>query len=281
MKNALIIDDLTVISGGPQRGKKILDGISFKVAQGRTLALVGESGCGKTMTSMAVMGLLPAGIHKTCGKIIIGENDTSELNGEQYRKLRNKNVSIVMQNPMSAFNPILNIYHHFSETITSHSAQPPLQRTREIKEKALTLLAEVGFPNPQAILEMYPFQMSGGMLQRVMLAIALSESAPFLIADEATTDLDVVSQYKILELLKSHCAKHHAALLLITHDFGVAAKLADDIVLLKEGKIVEQESVENFFNNPESDYARALLKYHRGLYSPRYKKIIENIGRAS
>jgi ABC-type dipeptide/oligopeptide/nickel transport system ATPase component len=117
------------------------------------------------------------------------------------------------------------------------------------------------------------------MLQRVMIAIALIASPPFLIADEATTDLDVASQYKILELLKSHCAKSHSALLLITHDFGVAAALAGEIILLKEGKIVEQESAEEFFKNPRSQYARALLKYHRGLYTPRYQKIIANIGR--
>ncbi|GHT82942.1 nickel import ATP-binding protein NikD [Spirochaetia bacterium] len=269
--NALELEHLKVEI--QNNGRTIIDDISFNVPAGKIVALVGESGSGKTMTSMAVMGLLPAGIHKTGGIIRIAGTDYASLNKEDYRAIRNEKVSIVMQNPMSAFDPVLTIRHHFWETIKSHAGS----ENTDVRETSIAALAEVGFQNPAAILEMYPFQMSGGMLQRVMLAIALLSRPPFLIADEATTDLDVVSQAKILKLLKRHCERNHSAMLLITHDFGVAASLAGGIILMKEGKIIEQNSAERFFSAPKSEYAERLLSYHRMLYTARYTKIMEKL----
>jgi nickel transport system ATP-binding protein len=172
-----------------------------------------------------------------------------------------------MQNPFSAFDPVNTIFSHFEETLVSHGE-------REAQDRALVALAEVGFPEPQAILGLYPFQMSGGMLQRVMLAIALTSRPPVIIADEATTDLDLVSQKKILGLLKNYCDESGCALLLITHDFSVAASLAQRIILMKDGKVVEQGDTESFFENPQTEYARTLLTSHRALYSERFNRLI-------
>lgn len=253
-------------------GKAVVNDLSFVVPGGGTVALVGESGSGKTMTSMAVMGLLPVGIRRTGGSIAIGGRDVSGLSAEQYRQLRNSEVSIVMQNPMSAFDPVLNIFQHFRETLASHGSPD----RGEMRRKAADALGEVGFPDPRAVLELYPFQMSGGMLQRVMLALALIASPPLVIADEATSDLDVLSQARILKILQDHCRKRHLALLLITHDLGVAAGLADEVVLLREGCLVEKNTTGEFFRNPKTPYAARLLELHRGLYTPRYLKIAGN-----
>ncbi|MDR1986824.1 MAG: ABC transporter ATP-binding protein [Treponema sp.] len=254
-------------------GKPLVDGVSVTLGRGEILALVGESGCGKTMTVSSVMGLLPAGVHKTAGRINIMGEDTAGWSSEAYRRIRNERVSIVMQNPMSAFDPVFTIFSHFSETLVSHGYDG-----KNSRRTAADALRELGFGDPSAILDLYPFQMSGGMLQRVMLAIALLSHPPLIIADEATTDLDLVSQKKILTLLKDYSKKNDCAILLITHDFGVAASLAQRIALMKHGKIVESGDVKDFFDNPKSDYARILLSSHRGLYTERFRSIKELLG---
>jgi len=254
-------------------GRDLIKGLSFSIEAGKTLALTGESGSGKTMTASAIMGMLPGGVHKHGGNIFILGKDVSTWTAEEYRCARNTKLSIVMQNPASAFDPVLTIHTHFWETLYSHEE---INRA-QAKEEALAALKSAGFEDPSGILELYPFQMSGGMLQRVMLAIALIASPPVIIADEATTDLDVVSQKHILTLLKEHCKASGAALLLITHDFSVAHFLADDVLLLKEGATVEQAPAEDFFNSPKSDYAKKLLACHKALFSKTYNKIISAV----
>ena len=254
-------------------GRKIIDDLSFTVPGGTTVALVGESGSGKTMTSMAVMGLLPPGIKRIGGTIIIDHQPTEELTPEQYRELRHRKAAMVMQNPMSAFDPVLSIAYHFWETLSSHG----FSDKAEVRRQALTGLAEVGFDDPARILELYPFQMSGGMLQRVMLALALILRPPLIIADEATTDLDVLSQARVLRLLKEHCQKHHLALLMITHDLSVAAGLADEMVVLKNGRLIEQGPVAQVFQAPRTEYAAELISIHRSLYTSRYQRIMNNM----
>jgi nickel transport system ATP-binding protein len=267
---ALNISGLKISAVG---GKMLVDDVSLSVEYGKTVALVGESGCGKTMTAAAVMGLLPAGVRKISGDIRICGEDTEKLSSEAYRSLRNNKASVVMQNPMSAFDPVLTIFYHFFETLGSHSSK----NKKTIRELSKQSLLRVGFQDPAAILDLYPFQMSGGMLQRVMLAIALIASPPFIIADEATTDLDVVSQAKILALLQAYCRENNAALLLITHDFSVARSLADEIILMKNGVIVEHRKTRDFFEQPKSEYAKKLLDCYDGLYTSHFKKVIANI----
>jgi nickel transport system ATP-binding protein len=264
---ALEISGLEVHANRDER--VLVDKLSLSLAKGERLAVVGESGSGKTMTASAVMGILPAGVHKTAGTIRIAGEDTAVWSAEQYRRERNERVSIVMQNPFSAFDPVLTILSHFEETFISHG-----RPKRDTREKASAALGEVGFPYPQTVLSLYPFQMSGGMLQRVMLAIALVFRPPLIIADEATTDLDLKSQKKILGLLKNYCEESGCALLLITHDFSVAASLAQRMMLMKDGKVVEAGDAKSFFDNPKSEYAQTLLASHRALYSERFNKLI-------
>jgi ABC-type dipeptide/oligopeptide/nickel transport system ATPase component len=262
---ALEINALEVHANKDER--VLVDKLSLRLSRGERLAVVGESGCGKTMTASAVMGLLPAGVHRTGGAVYIAGEDTADWSAEQYRAARNERVSIVMQNPFSAFDPVNTILSHFEETFVSHGR-------RDARRDALAALGEVGFPEPEAVLGLYPFQMSGGMLQRVMLAIALVSRPPLIIADEATTDLDLVSQKKILFLLKNYCDESACALLLITHDFSVAASLAQRIMLMKDGKVVEEGDAPSFFADPKTEYAQTLLASHRGLYSERFNRLI-------
>jgi len=268
---ALVVNNLKIVF--PAGGRTILHELSFTVPGGSTVALVGESGSGKTMASMAVMGLLPPGILRAGGDISIDGQPTGDLNPEQYRELRHRRVAMVMQNPMSAFDPVLSILQHFRETFASHG----LRDRSRIRELAAEGLAQVGFDDPRHILELYPFQMSGGMLQRVMLAMALIFSPPLVIADEATTDLDVISQARVLKLLQEHCRRRHLALLLITHDLSVAAGLADEMVVLKEGRLIEKGPVGDLFQSPQSPYTAELLAVHRSLYTPQYLKIMSNL----
>jgi nickel transport system ATP-binding protein len=268
-RTALEISGLTIRAGA----KTLVDGVSFSVEYGKTAALLGESGCGKTMTASAIMGLLPPGARKISGNIRICGTDTARLTAEAYRSLRNTTASAVMQNPMSAFDPVLTIFYHFWETLASHGGGDK----KSAREAATQSLLRVGFQDPASILGLYPFQMSGGMLQRAMLAIALAASPPLIIADEATTDLDVVSQAKILALLKSYCRENNTALLLITHDLSVAKSLAEEIILMKKGAVVERGETAVFFEEPQSEYAKRLLSCHESLYTSRFKKIIANM----
>ena len=270
---ALKINNLSI--SYPAAGRDIVTDLSFTVPGGTTVALVGESGSGKTMTAMAVLGLLPQGFYRSAGTIGVDDEPTENLSPEEYRRLRNTRVALIMQNPMSAFDPVLSIHFHFRETLASHG----LTDKAEIKTRALAALAETGFDDPARILELYPFQMSGGMLQRVMLALALIASPPLVIADEATCDLDVLAQARALKLLRDQCRRRHLALLMITHDLSVAAELADEIVVLKDGRLVEAGPVRRVFASPKSPYTAQMLEAHRALYTPRYQTIMANLAR--
>ncbi|MCD8140084.1 MAG: ATP-binding cassette domain-containing protein [Planctomycetaceae bacterium] len=176
---------------------------------------------------------------------------------------------------MSAFDPIVTVLGHFRETLRSHI--PGLDRAA-VRRRAVASLAEVGFPDPEALLGVYPFQMSGGMLQRVMIGLALCTDPTFIIADEATTDLDVVLQKSILRLLRDRCRDRHLGLLVITHDLGVAAWLADDIAVMRHGRIVESGATKTVFAWPQAAYTRELLVAHRALHGDRFARLMAAIG---
>jgi nickel transport system ATP-binding protein len=269
----LEVENLTITY--PAGGRTILDDLSFSVPAGQAVALVGESGSGKTSAALAIMGLLPKGLVKTSGKITLMGEEISNLSEEEFRKIRNVKIGMVMQNPMSCFDPVFTIWSHFKETMTSHRKMDG----QEIRQKALSALAEAGFKEPDKILELFPFQMSGGMLQRVMLAIALVMSPPLAIADEATTDLDVASQALILRLLKQHRQNQNLSLLIITHDLSVAAAMASRIVVLENGRLAESGQAVDLFAQPSSPCTARLLSLHRSLYTERYLKVTENLAR--
>ncbi len=234
---------------------KAVDGVSFSLKAGKVLGIVGESGCGKTVTSLSLLGLI-----EPPGKILSGEvwldgRNLLELSPNQLRKIRGKEISLVFQNPMSSLNPVLTIGTQLIETIISHEDVS----SKEARKRAVELLGKVGLPHPEKFMKRYPFQLSGGMRQRVMIAIALALHPRVLIADEPTTALDVTVQAQILSELCRLQKEFNTAIILISHDLGVVAGMADEVAVMYAGSIVEYGPVEDIFDNPRHPYTRALL----------------------
>jgi nickel transport system ATP-binding protein len=260
--SVLTVKDLHIALEKGDALHPLVKGLSFAVGKGEVLGLIGQSGCGKSITCLSLLGLLPAGLRRTRGEVWLNGTSISQLTAPDLRSHRGQGAAMILQNPMSCFNPIVRIRHHFLETLDSHRLTDPDRGMQRVRDS----LDEMGFTNPEEILGLYPFQMSGGMLQRVMIALALSLEAPLLIADEPTTDLDVLSQDRILNLLRGLRDKHEMGILLVTHDLGVIASLADTVAVMEDGEIVETGSVTQIFSEPVHPFTKMLLKAHFGLY---------------
>jgi oligopeptide transport system ATP-binding protein len=233
-----------------------VDGISFSLEKGKTLGIVGESGCGKSVTALSIMGLIPKPPAKiVAGEVLFDGRDLTELNDHQMRNIRGNQIAMIFQDPMTSLNPTLKIGTQITETILAH--QDVSKGTA--RKHAVELLDEVGIPRAAERLDDYPHRFSGGMRQRVMIAIALSCNPRLLIADEPTTALDVTIQAQILDLLDELRQEHEMAMILITHDMGVVAEVADDVAIMYAGQIVEQASGFELFEHPEHPYTEALL----------------------
>lgn len=234
-----------------------VDDVSFDVFVGKTVGIVGESGCGKSVTSLSILRLLPEPPAKILqGEIRYGGRDLLKLKQEEMRKIRGKEISMIFQEPMTSLNPVFTIANQMMETILLHQKCSK----REARERAIDLLKQVGIPSPDRRIDDYPHQLSGGMRQRVMIAMALSCGPKVLIADEPTTALDVTIQAQILDLLRDLQQKQGLGLILITHDFGVIAEMADEVVVMYAGRVVEKTGVKEIFKNPQMPYTRALLR---------------------
>lgn len=266
-ENILVVNDLSVAASADGVRIPLVKNVCFSMPSNYILGLIGASGCGKSLTCLAVMGLLPKGITLNSGQIIYQKEAISHLPFSRMRSFRGTKLAMILQNPMSCFDAVFTIEHHFKETLLSHGRLPPDYLT-----KILTALSEVGFEDPQKILSYYPFQMSGGMLQRVMIAIALLMKVELLIADEPTTDLDVVSQAQVLSLLADMRSKHNTSILLVTHDLSVLAHLADDVMVMRKGEIIEKATVTEIFESSRHPYTRSLLNAHNRLYDRRLDK---------
>ncbi|SFG57778.1 nickel transport system ATP-binding protein [Desulfotomaculum arcticum] len=234
---------------------RAVNGISLQIARGRVLGLVGESGCGKSITCLSLLGLTRENGWVLTGEAQMQGKNLLALNAEAIRRCRGKEIAIIMQNPMAAFNPLATIGQHFTETIRSHLPLPE----KASRDLAIKCLGYVGLPQPEKLMGQYSFQLSGGMLQRVMIAIALAMEPKVLIADEPTTSLDVTVQRQILGQLIHLKEKSRTGMLLVSHDLGVIAQMADDVAVMYCGYIVELAAAERLFNNPLHPYTRALL----------------------
>jgi peptide/nickel transport system ATP-binding protein len=235
---------------------RVVDGVSFSVPRGRTLCLVGESGCGKSVTALALMGLLPrppAEIHG--GRILFEGEDLLELNQAALSELRGDRLAMIFQEPMTSLNPVFTIGRQLGEVIERHQRLGP----KGARAHALDMLKRVRIPEPERRLGQYPHELSGGMRQRVMIAMALANSPALLIADEPTTALDVTIQAQILRLVRELQQETGTAAILITHDLGVVAEVADEVAVMYAGKIVEQAPVETLFADPQHPYTLGLM----------------------
>jgi microcin C transport system ATP-binding protein len=252
----LEVDNLSVGFRQGTRDTLAVDRISFDVAEGETVALVGESGSGKSATALSVMKLLPyPAAHHPSGAIRFKGQDFLRMSEREILKVRGDDIAIIFQEPMTSLNPLHTIEKQIGEVLLLHRGLTGAPARARIVE----LLTQVGIPDPEGRLQSYPHQLSGGQRQRVMIAMALANEPDLLIADEPTTALDVTVQAQILKLLKDVQKRLGMAMLFITHDLGIVRKLADRVCVMKEGKIVEQGTVERVFNAPEHPYTRALL----------------------
>ena len=233
-----------------------VDGVSFTIDRGKTLALVGESGCGKSLTSLALLRLIPPpGRIDDGSSVTLDGSDILALKPDALRKVRGRRIAMIFQDPMTSLNPVFRIGDQITEVIHAHFT---VSRS-DAREQAVALLREVGIPDPEERLRAYPHQLSGGMRQRVMIAIALAGQPELLIADEPTTALDVTVQAQILELLDHLRQTRDMAMLLITHDLGIVAGRADHVAVMYAGQLIETASTRELFDNPSHPYTQGLF----------------------
>jgi len=236
---------------------KAVDGVSFDLSRGETLGIVGESGSGKSVTMLSLMQLVPSPPGRIVdGEIILDGQDLLQLNDDQMSKIRGSQIALIIQDPMTSLNPVFSIGNQVMEAVKIHQDIPK----KSILDRALDVLRKVNIPAAETRIRDYPHQMSGGMRQRVVGAISISCQPSVLIADEPTTSLDVTIQAQYLKLLKELQEEQDLGLIFITHDFGIVAKMCDKVAVMYAGKIVEQGSVRDIFNNPSHPYTEALLK---------------------
>lgn len=251
MKYLLEVDQLTVQVGQ----KLLLDHVSFKAGQGRITALVGASGSGKTTIANAILRLLPAALEITKAQILFEHKNLRAMSPEKLRRLRGKEIAIVFQEPLWAFDPLMTIGQQMDEVLAVHTSQGKIKRRQNILE----VLSKVQLPNPKEIYDRYPHQLSGGQRQRAMIAQALVTHPKLIIADEPTSNLDVTLQAKIMEMLRQF-KKEGMTILLISHDLGMVAHLADEVVILENGKVVEAGPVKQIMENPKHKYTQKLME---------------------
>lgn len=251
----LSVRNLTVdLPKGMERKHAVQD-ISFELPRGEILCVIGESGSGKSVTANALMGLLPPLMHVSSGEILFQGQNLLELDEPALRKLRGRVVSMIFQDPLSALNPLMTVGDQVTEVMAAHG-----EGTAEARSaRALELLTEVGLPDPALMLHQYPFRLSGGQRQRVMIAMALALEPDILIADEPTTALDVTTQAQILDLIQQIQRKKGMSVLFITHDFGVVSEIADRVIVMEKGHMVEQGVADTVFSTPQHPYTKRLI----------------------
>ncbi len=257
MTEQLLVVENLLVSFKTRRGiVKAVDGVDFHIARSEILALLGESGCGKSVTSLAVMGLIPPEIGAIGdGRILFKGRDLRRLPPDELRKLRGGEIAMIFQEPMTSLNPVLSVGRQITETLICHGKAVK----DDARGKAVQLLQEVGISEPARRFDSYPHELSGGMCQRVMIAMAIACDPELLIADEPTTALDVTIQKQILALIHELREQRKTAILLITHDLGVVAENADRVAVMYAGRIVEEAPVAELFANPAHPYTRGLL----------------------
>jgi ABC-type dipeptide/oligopeptide/nickel transport system ATPase component len=251
----LDVQNLTVTFTGEQSTVTAVDDVSFRIDAGETLGVVGESGSGKSVTAFAIMRLLQAPGRVTGGRVLFDGRDLLTLSEREMRAVRGGRISLIFQEPMTALNPVMRVGDQIAEALTVHGKAS----RAGARQQAVELLDAVRIPDAARRVRDYPHQLSGGMRQRVMIAIALACRPPLIIADEPTTALDVTIQAQVLDLMRELRARYNLALLLITHDFGVIAEMADRVAVMYKGRLVEEGAVRQILRHPAHEYTQRLL----------------------
>lgn len=251
-----------------------VDGVSFCVNNGEILGIVGESGSGKSVTSLSIMNL----IEKEKGGFVEGEvlfegTDLLKLKEKEMCNIRGNKISMIFQEPMTSLNPVFNVYKQINEVFKTHGRK----NNEENKEKIINILEQLNIPKPESILKKYPFELSGGMRQRIMIAMAIACNPQIIIADEPTTALDVTTQAEILDLLKKITQRTNSSIMLITHDLGIIAELAQRVIVMYRGKVVEQCNVLKFFDSPFHPYSKGLINAMPNNFDKRFYSISGNV----
>ena len=255
-ENLIEVKKLVTQFSGKNGTVTAVDGVSFSIKKGKTLGVVGESGCGKSVTSMSILRLIPSHSGKIAsGEILFKGKDLTQITDKEMRQIRGNEIAMIFQDSMTGLNPVMTVGKQLVETITAHTTM----EKKEAWEKAEEMLMKVGIPSPGQRLKEYPHQLSGGMRQRVMIAMALSCNAALFIADEPTTALDVTIQAQILELMRELKEKENKSIMLITHDMGVVAEMADYVMVMYAGKEMEYGGVKKIFREPLHPYTQGLL----------------------
>lgn len=270
MKTLLEVKNLSVEAKSKKLSVKLVDNISFSLKEGECLGILGESGSGKSMTCKAIMGLLDKNFQIE-GSAIYENNDLLKKNSEDMRKLRGKEIAMVLQNPMTCFDPLYPIGYQMAETFTEHLNL----NQEEIKKKSIEILELMQLKNTEDILHKYPHQLSGGMLQRIMIGLAMAMEPKLLIADEPTTAIDAVTQYEIIKEFIKIKEKYKVAIIFISHDLSVISKIADNVIVMSNGKAVAQGDKNYIFSSEKEEYTKILIEKKMAVMN-RYKEILHN-----
>jgi len=256
MEPVLEVKDLNISLKEGCNTYKAVENVSFSIGKGQTLGIIGESGSGKSLTCMAILGLLPADVWDYDAEIVLNGRSLPFRDNKAMRGYRGTDIALIMQNPMSAFNPVMTIKRHFEETLAAHKNW----NKNQIKAAALEMLSQMRIKNPETVYNSYPFQCSGGMLQRIMIALAVIMEPSVLIADEPTTALDLTVQFEIIKLINQMRKKYNTSVVIVSHDLNVIAGIADEIAVMYSGFIVEQAPAEEVLNSPLHPYTAGLFR---------------------
>ncbi|KON87983.1 peptide ABC transporter ATP-binding protein [Sporosarcina globispora] len=257
MSDLLTVENLTVEFKNGSNSNKVVKDLSFHINQGETVGIVGESGCGKSVTSLAIMSLVPSPAGKvSSGKIIFKDENLLEKKQKALRKIRGKEIAMIFQDPMSTLDPAFKVGFQIDEVLKLHTNLSK----KQIKNKTIELLKSVGIPSPEQRYNQYPYELSGGMRQRVVIAMALACNPELLIADEPTTALDVTVQAQILDLMNDLKVQFNTSIMMITHDIGVVAETCNRVIVMYAGQIVEEANIRDLFDHAAHPYTQGLLK---------------------
>lgn len=268
-KTLLKVEDISVFLKEKNKKRYLIENISFELKEGECLGVLGESGSGKSLTCKSIMGLLDNKTFFTEGSAIYNGKNLLESKSEELRKLRGKKIAMILQNPMTCFDPLYTIGYQITETFTEHTTLS----IQEIKKKSVEILERMQLKNPEDILSKFPHQLSGGMLQRIMIGLALAMNPKFIIADEPTTAIDAITQFEIIKEFQKIKENSKVGIIFISHDLGVISEIADYVIVMNKGKIVSQGKKDKIFSQTNDEFTKMLIEKKLAVMN-RYKEIM-------